>query len=319
MNRSLVPLVAVFLCLWLVRVTAAQLTKQEVTKGVHFGPESKKRYVVGMEIRAVGGTCQGLYGTIPVPTDWPEQQVSILKEDFTHHVQSVRYRQLANGIEEMHVSIPLLPAGEIAKALVTFDITRSVLKPPADVDLFVAPQRLNRKIRRYLGPSPRIETADRRIRRMAKEIDSDSENVWKSVQAIFDLVRKKVDYQRGSLKGAAAALRDGRGNHEDITSLFIALCRVKGIPARTVWVLDHCYAEFYLHDDEGQGHWIPCQLTEKVSFGGTAEVRPILQKGDRFKISKQRKPVRYVPESLTGKAGVGRPHVTFVRTLTRVD
>ena len=43
-----------------------------------------------------------------------------------------------------------------------------------------------------------------------------------------------------------AALRDGTGDCEELSSLFIALCRAHGIPARTVWVPDHCYPEFYL-------------------------------------------------------------------------
>ena len=32
---------------------------------------------VGMQITAVGGPCRGIVGTVPVPTEWPEQQVRV--------------------------------------------------------------------------------------------------------------------------------------------------------------------------------------------------------------------------------------------------
>jgi hypothetical protein len=50
-----------------------------------------------------------------------------------------------------------------------------------------------------------------------------------------------------------------------------------------VWVPGHTYAEFYLLDDEGKGHWFPCQPAGARAFGGIPDNRPILQKGDNFK------------------------------------
>ena len=84
-------------------------------------------------------------------------------------------------------------------------------------------------------------------------------------------------------QGALAALKDGTGDCEELTSLFIAICRAANIPARTVWVPGHCYPEFYLVDDKGEGHWFPCQSAGKREFGGISETRPILQKGDSFR------------------------------------
>jgi hypothetical protein len=178
------------------------------------------------------------------------------------------------------------------------------------------PKKLTRQIRLYLGPSPKIESRDPKILKLAKEITADKEKAWDRVEAIYDWVRTKVKYENGPLKGALAALKDGTGDCEELTSLFIALCRAVDIPARTVWVPGHCYPEFYLLDDKGAGHWFPCQAAGSREFGGITELRPVLQKGDNFKAPRgDREHQRYMAESLTGKPvpGGGKPQVRFVR------
>jgi hypothetical protein len=165
-------------------------------------------------------------------------------------------------------------------------------------------------------PSPKIESRDPRIRALAKEIGADKENAWDRVEAIYDWVRAKVKYKTGDLKGAVAALKDGTGDCEELTSLFIAICRAAGIPARTVWVPGHCYPEFYLEDKEGKGHWFPCQAAGTRAFGGIPENRPILQKGDCFHPPWNRRiQQRYMAEYLSGtpSPGGGQPKVTFIR------
>ena len=94
---------------------------------------------------------------------------------------------------------------------------------------------------------------------------------------------------------------DGFGDCEELTSLFVAMCRVAGIPARSVWVPGHCYPEFYLEDEQGEGHWYPCQAAGTRIFGAMPEARPVLQKGDNFRIPGSRQPQRYVQETVTAK------------------
>ncbi len=159
--------------------------------------------------------------------------------------------------------------------------------------------------------SPKIETTNPKIRALAKEITADVEGAWDKVEAIYDWVRDHVKYVNGPLRGALAALNDGKGDCEELTSLFIALCRDIGVPARTVWVPGHCYPEFYLEDAEGKGHWFPCQAAGARSFGGIAEQRPILQKGDNFTVPERREKQRYVSEFLKGDGG--QPRVQWVR------
>jgi hypothetical protein len=211
------------------------------------------------------------------------------------------------------VKIPHLPGGQQAKALVTLEIKRSTLLPPAKTDIYVLadPRKLDRTIRPYLGPGPQIESRNPRFKTIAKLAVGDKEEAWDKVEAIYDWVREKVQYKSGRLKGAAVALKDGEGNHEDLACLFIALCRAADIPARTVWVPKHCYPEFYLVDDEGNGHWFPCQVAGKREFGGISERGPILAKGDSFRAPQGRERQRFPAESLTGDGG--NPKVQFVR------
>jgi hypothetical protein len=127
-------------------------------------------------------------------------------------------------------------------------------------------------------------------------------------------VRENVEYKNGPIKGAAAALRDGTGDCEELTSLFIAICRAAGIPARTVWVEGHCYPEFYLLDKAGEGHWFPCQAAGTRAFGEIPELRPVLQKGDNIRPPYNRRDrQRYMANHLTGAGG--RPEVTFIRKM----
>jgi hypothetical protein len=97
------------------------------------------------------------------------------------------------------------------------------------------------------------------------------------------------------------------------TAREIALCRANKIPARAVWVPGHCYPEFYLTDGKGQGHWFPCQAAgEERQFGGMKEDRPILQKGDNFKVPEERGAQRYVKQFLSAKNAAADPQVRFV-------
>ncbi|MCA9268874.1 MAG: transglutaminase family protein [Planctomycetales bacterium] len=271
----------------------------------------RMRYKVGVVVTA-RTNCQGIYATIPVPSDWPEQVVRVAAEDVS---QSARVKSLApsDGVPQMAVTIPFLPAGQSAQALVTYDIERRPLPPPAEPDTLVVPRRLPLAMRRHLGDSPFIEKRHGDIRGRATAIlkEHSEATAWRQVEAIYDWVRDNVKESPGKLKGAVAALRDGAGNNEDRTSLFIALCRASDVPARTVWIPDSCYAEFLLADASGEFHWLPCRLTGEREFGQTDCEMPVLQKGDNFRVPQQREAVRYMPEFLKGAGG--SPDVDFVR------
>ena len=283
----------------------------------NLGESRTQRWKAGMVVTAEGGSCNGIVGYAPVPVDWPEQKVTIVDEDISPGAK-IGYRLVDGVVKLMVVNISSIPSGRTANALVILEITRHTQNPPEDTGQFKIPtkKQLDRKLKMYLGPSPFIQCRDAKIRNLAKEITANKEGDWEKVEAMYDWVQENIKYKEGDLKGALKALRDKEGDCEELSSLFIGLCRAMEIPARTVWVPGHCYAEFYLVDEDGKGRWFPCQPAGSREFGGSRELRPILQKGDNFRHPENRRQrVRYLPEFVTGKRSAGKPKVKFVREL----
>ena len=283
------------------------------SEGGGLGPSRVQRLRVGITVQAVGGTCNGIVGHTVIPIEWPEQQVKIVDEEITPNVR-LRYVPLGKSAKMMEIKVSTLRAGDEAKAIVTFEIRRSSILPPDDTDVYVLPdsKKMGRDIRMFLRPSPKIESTDRKIRTLAREIGADQEKAWDRVEAICDWVRDTFEYKTGPIKGAIATLEDGVGDCEGMTSLFIAICRAADIPARTVWVDGHCYPEFYLVDAENQGHWFPCQAAGSRAFGGILELRTILSKGDNFRPPyNPREHQRYPAVHFIGSGG--KPRVKFIR------
>lgn len=309
MRSSLGAVVVLFIACGSVR---AQTFAPAESLGVRFGTEQTQELQVGVVVTAQGGPCSGIVGTTPVPIDWPEQQVKILKEDVSSEVRGVTYRMIGGTARQMVVTIPQIASGQEARAVITFAVTKKVILPPADTSLFVLPEvkKVKGDVRIYLGPSPYIESTHASIRALAKETIADKATAWEKVEALYEVTRSKVEYTNGPLKGAVQALKDGTGDCEELSSLFIALCRASGVPARIVWVPGHCYPEFYLEDKEGKGYWFPCQAAGNREFGGINEMRPILQKGDNFQVPERKERLRYISEYLTGKGG--QPRCQFI-------
>jgi len=283
--------------------------------GGKLGESRVQEWQAGVEVEAASGTCMNIVAYIPVPVEWPEQIVRVDEEDFSPGTQ-VKYQKVDGTARVMVVRIRRLLVGQKAKAVATFEIERRAQLPPEDTSIYQLPERtkLDYALRKYLSNSPGIETRDAKIRAKAREIVDGKEGAWERVEAIYDWTRDNVEFKKGSRRGAAVALKRGRGDHEDLTSLFIALCRAAEIPARTVWVPHHCYAEFYLLDGEGTGHWFPCEVAGTRAFGEMSALRPILEKGDNFRPPWDRRDVqRYLREDLTGAGG--RPRVKFIREM----
>jgi hypothetical protein len=299
---------------------------EETTKGPQYGEERVQQWKVGMVLIARGGPCLGVFGHVSLPTSWPEQEVrvmeqnvKVMEEEFTDNVGAVRYRNLDDNVRLMQVTVPKLAVSERASALVTVEIARRTIAAPADTSILKFSNTPPRDVRKFLASSPLIECRKSEIRSKVKEITADCDGAWETVETIHDWVKENIEHRNSSLEGAVATLRNEYGNHEDLTNLFVAFCRAAKIPARIVWVPEYCYAEFYLEDDEGEGHWFPCELKEKTEFGVISEPYPILQKGDNIRVPGKKQPQRFVAEFLTGKAGrgLGKPSVQFVRQLVQ--
>lgn len=297
---------------------AARPEKAEPAKTGEHGPTLgeplTQRIRVGIIVSAENGPCEGIVATTPMPIEWPEQQVKVVEDDLSASVFDLQYREIDGNVKQMVLSIPYLAAGEECRAVTTLEVTRHALVAPDATDELIVPKRLDRELREYLGASQGIETRNAKIRSLAKEIGKDETTAWGKVEAMYDWVRDNIEYRDGDFKGATQALKDKHGDCEELSSLFIAMCRNNGIPARTVWVPGHCYPEFYLADADGHGYWFPCQAAGSRDFGGIIERRAILQKGDNFNDpDRPGRKLRYVSEFVTGRGG--RPKVKFVREL----
>lgn len=308
--------VSLVVIVWLAAFAQVQAQfKEGEAGGNKVGKGEKTKYRVGLTVKASGGPCHGLSGYAAVPMDWPEQEVSIVQEEISPEVK-IRYEKLSSDVKIMSIRINQIPAGQEVKALVTFEIRRSEILPPEKTDCYVLPDIKKPELRIYLQPSPQIESRDPKIRDLAKKIGVDKSTAWEHVEAIYDWVWEHIKDKDGPGKGAIGALKDGTGDCEERSSLFIAICRAADIPARTVWVPGHCYSEFYLDDKDGKGHWFPCQSRGAKQFGGVSDLRPIFQKGDNIRPPRNggKERQRFLAESLTGKGGSGgQPQVNFIR------
>jgi hypothetical protein len=286
------------------------------TRLVYDNPKSQ-RWQIGLKLDTNGVTCNDVLATFPVPMDWPEQTVKLLSQSVDESVNRWNVRDLPGGARQVVLTIPRAIRGSDPEVLFEFEVTRSrVLAPEVTEDL-VIPAKLDSKLKIFLSNSPYIDATDIRIRNAAKEVlAGEYSDDWARVEAIYDWVREKVEYVEGDIKSASQALKDGKGDCEELTSLFVAMCRASRIPARMVWIPDHCYPEFYLQDATGAGYWFPCQAAGTRQFGCMDEYRPVLQKGDRFKVPEKRQPVRYVAEFFRCvPEGKRDPRPNFVRNV----
>lgn len=270
-------------------------------------------------------TCMNVLATFVVPMDWPEQTVTLLKQNVDPNVTAWETRDVLGGARQVVVRMDRVTAGSTVE--VTFDlaVSRSRILPPEQTDLLQIPQRPSRDLRLFMGNSPNIDASNSRIKMLARELEAEpKETAWDRVEHIYDYVQDNIEYVEGPIRNASDALKDQKGDCEDMTSLFVAICRNCGIPARMVWIPEHCYPEFYLETPESEGRdatgiWYPCQAAGTRQFGRMDETRPVLQKGDRFKVPEIRSQVRYVAEYFRcDPKGKGKPRPTFVRNLIDV-
>ncbi|WP_254510452.1 transglutaminase-like domain-containing protein [Anatilimnocola floriformis] len=301
--KSILPLTLLFCC---------SLVTTAAEPQIRFGREQTKQVRAGFKIDASAGSVTGIVATWAVPMDWPEQSVKLVSETISPNCR-VTYRNLDGGVKQLVVNIPRLAKGETASVEQIYESTIREILPPESTDGFVIPTKLNKELTKLLQPSPYIEVNSPEIKKLAPEIIKGKDKAWDQAEAILNWVRENVKYKFATdIKPAIAALKDGEGDCEELSSLFIALCRANKIPARAVWVPGHTYPEFYLEDAAGNGHWFPCQAAGNTKeFGQMFEDRPILQKGDNFKVPEEKAPQRYVKQFLKAANAQADPKVQF--------
>ena len=314
-NRWAIGCLSSLLAIGLTTTGSAQTsTVKEKAKAISaptantFGEAARTVWEFGLEIVATDNA-SGITATVPVPMDWPEQTVQLLDEHRSDGVGKFKHRDITKEAIQLQFNVNRISSEQNAVGFQRFEVLRRPIIKPKQPNLLKIADPVPGKVKRFLKPSPYIESRHEEIREIAKQLkDAHGKGpAWDWVESIYRYVREKVAYKFDTqIHSCLEALESGHGDCEELSSLFIAICRASEIPARAVWVPGHTYPEFYLVDPEGHGHWFPCQAAGIYEFGEMNETRPVLQKGDRFRVPGQRKPIRYViPTLRADKPGGG--------------
>lgn len=273
--------------------------------------------LVGLRVTTTDGGMANTIATTVLPSEWPEQKVEVVETKFPNGVLH-NLRDLPGGNRQLFISAGAIPGYATVEGTLKLRITKSHIVGPKDTSALVIAKHAPKELRQFTGDSPYIDADSSEIKKIARDIAAEKpETAWKHVELIYDWVREKIAYKRGEMKDTKRTLKDKEGDCEEMTSLFVALCRASNVPARCVWIPNHCYPEFYLEDADGHGFWFPCQAAGSHNFGSMPEYLPILQKGDRFKVPEKKELQRYLADFLTSKkiTGQQQPKVEFIRQL----
>ena len=200
----------------------------------------------------------------------------------------------------LKLQVATIPQGGSATVERLYEITRHRMKFTMPPDQLDRPHRPPAELRDALtGPAPGLETQHPKIVSLAESLrrQASDQGPWEMVKGFWQWTRDNVEFQNGDFRGALFAVENKCGDCEEMSALFVSMCRLSNVIARTVWVEGHDYPEFYLSDHQGVGHWIPAQVVGPAWFGEMAEYRPIFQKGDRFYDRFQKQYTRYVPHT----------------------
>jgi hypothetical protein len=318
------PLLILTICFthfFLLAATTAQLPEPPISTASPNDVSSKASvWEFGMQVSSVGNA-RGISGVLPIPMDWPEQEVVVDFEKKTDNVGKLKYSNPTKTSRQLEFKIKRLSGGESAEALVRFRINKRMIEAPGDTRQLTVPTPLPDHLKTYLQPSPYIECDDPNIRKIAQELTDDTLSAWEQVEKNYRWVRENISYKFDvQIHSCLDALERKQGDCEELTSMFIALCRAQDIPARAVWIPGHAYPEFYLEDEQGTGRWFPCQAAGPYEFGSMTEARPILQKGDRVRLPGTRKIARYLQPTLQARDAARQIRIQWIsREVTKVD
>jgi hypothetical protein len=271
------------------------------------------RLRVVIRIEAPDGAVKNVIATGPIPMDWPEQRVRLISQKMSP--QAKCSEQILKGQAALlKFQVPQIPKGGSAFVERLYEITRyrtKFLLPGDALKLSRAtPPEMKDQV---AGVAPGVEIKNPTMIELADTLRKSSQDAgaWEMIKTFWSWTRDNVKFENGDFRGALYAVEHRCGDCEEMSALFVGLCRLSGIPARSVWVEGHDYPEFYLLDQQGKGHWIPAQVVGPPWFGEITEYRPIFQKGDRFYDPLQKTYVRYVPHTVKGADSKALPKIEF--------
>jgi transglutaminase-like putative cysteine protease len=221
------------------------------------------------ELTVISPKGQRVDAWIPLPREDRFQQVSELSLNSPAHVEVVN--QPTGGNRVAHLSATVPPSGSIP-VTIRFNVRR--VEESADTEKAQAniPEPTGGAFASYLGPD-RLVPIDGQIKLVSTTVGDPVGSSYEQARAIYDYIVATMTYDKsgqGWGRGDAIyACNVKKGNCTDFHSLFIAIARSRGIPARFMIGFPlgsaksdtipgyHCWAEFY-----SGGQWVPVDASE---------------------------------------------------------
>ena len=240
--------------------TSASSTASTATSTVSSAKTEEKQSVAGRVTNVINMTKyekgKKVRVWLPVPHNSEYQTV----ENVVYEAGMVKAQMNtdSNGNQILYVEWDkdIVPNHRVIKLM--FDVKRDeVLRPELKED---DKEELTAEIKKYLEPSKNLPLNDQ-VKNKANEVIKGKTTDLEKTRAIYDWVIANMNRNedvKGCGEGDVCALLDTTmsGKCTDINSMFVALCRASGIPAREHFGVrinadditknQHCWAEFYL-------------------------------------------------------------------------
>ena len=221
---------------------------------------------------AVAPDAKRVEAWIPLPCEDKFQRVTGIEVETPVHHEIVDQKHNGNRVLHLVASAPL-PAS--IPVTISFDVKRIEEAPNLERAQRNIPEPSGGKFAQFLGPD-KLVPLDGRIAQVSAKLGDEAASPYQQAQIIYEYVVSVMSYDKtgaGWGRGDALYACDvRRGNCTDFHSLFIALARSRGIPARFTIGFPigaaqfgqtgqipgyHCWAEFY-----AGGEWVPVDASE---------------------------------------------------------
>ena len=240
--------------------TSASSTASTATSSVSSAKTEEKQSVAGSVTNVINMTKyekgKKVRVWLPVPHNSDYQTVENVAYDTGKAKAEMNTDSNGNQILYVEWGKDVEPADRVIK--LSFDVKRDeVLRPELKED---DKEELTAEIKKYLEPSKNLPLNDQ-VKNKANEVIKGKTTDLEKARAIYDWVIANMNRNedvKGCGEGDVCALLDTTmsGKCTDINSMFVALCRASGIPAREHFGIrinadditknQHCWAEFYL-------------------------------------------------------------------------
>ncbi len=232
--------------------------------------------IYGCAIQEIPENAQTIDLWMPVASDTDGQRVTKAEAVWPEGGSIAAETKYGNRIYHRRFSPPLDSKTRegVLGAELLFEIYRTEIEVPEAKGAAVAAGGAVAGLGAYLGPN-RLIPVDGPIEAIARELALEKETPIEAARKIYDYLIEEMDYDwrsEGAGKGDVRWACDSKaGDCSDYHSIFIALCRNRGIPADHEFGFPirskresgrlpsyHCWARFHIN---GVG-WIPIDASE---------------------------------------------------------